>query len=536
MRAEVWIIIGILCYAAFMVFHGFSNFKNTSKSAESFFNADRGVNSFVLVCTTAISVYSGLSYYGYPSGVYSGGIGYLAAAGCAVSGLLFCVIGYRLWILGREYGFQTPSDYLRERYYSEGFGLFVAILLVFFSIPYIAVQLITIGDGISITTNGMFPYVLAVLLGTVCVSLHIIGGGMKSVAWLDTFHTILGVCAVYVVVSYLVTRYFPDGGLKEAAQVVLSNPETAKTLTTPGPSGAYTWKGMLNMALTGAVATIVWPHVFMRCYIAKSTKNFRVMSWALPIAHVVLTFGLVIVGAILAPAILGGNFERPDQVMPTLANQYCTPLIAFISVLCLFAFAVSTADSMLLSASAMASRDIYIRHFYEKKGRSVDSRKVVYFGRIVLVVEMIACIIITVTRSTSIIDYAYKLSSPFFAMILPCTIGGLFWKRGTKEGAIAGTVGGVIITTLFTFFVTPPLGFSALLWGLAVNIVLYVGVSLATKLPEDIADKYITRVERVIAGSSEVFEITKAAVESSKPLSDGTAPAVKANAVAGGQA
>ena len=76
------------------------------------------------------------------------------------------------------------------------------------------------------------------------------------------------------------------------------------------------------MALTGAVATIVWPHVFMRCYIAKSTKNFRVMSWALPLAHLVLTFGLVIVGSILAPAILGSNFPEPDKVMPMLANQY----------------------------------------------------------------------------------------------------------------------------------------------------------------------------------------------------------------------
>lgn len=516
MRTEYWIVIGILCYAAFMVFHGFSNFKQTSKSAESFFNADRGVNSFVLVCTTAISVYSGLSYYGYPSGVYSGGIGYLAAAGCAVSGLLFCLIGYRIWILGKEYGFQTPSDYLRERYYSEGFGLFVAILLVFFSIPYIAVQLITIGEGISVTTNGVFPYLPAVLLGTVCVSLHIIGGGMKSVAWLDTFHTILGVCAVYIVVIYLVTKYFPNGGLVEAATAVASNPETAKTLSTPGPSGVYTWKGILNMALTGAVATIVWPHVFMRCYIAKSTKNFRVMSWALPLAHLVLTFGLVIVGSILAPAIIGSNFPEPDKVMPMLANQYCTPLIAFVSILCLFAFAVSTADSMLLSASAMASRDIYIRHFYEKKGRSVDSRKVVYFGRVVLVVEMIACIVITVTKSASIIDYAYKLSSPFFAMILPCTIGGLFWKKGTKEGAIAGTVSGVIITTIFTFFVMPPFGFSALLWGLATNIVFYVGVSLVTTVPAEISEKYITRVERIISGSTEIFEITNAAVAEAK--------------------
>ena len=61
MSSTVWIIIGIFAYALFMVWHGFSNFRETSKSAESFFNADRGVTPFVLICTTAISVYSGLS-------------------------------------------------------------------------------------------------------------------------------------------------------------------------------------------------------------------------------------------------------------------------------------------------------------------------------------------------------------------------------------------------------------------------------------------------------------------------------------------
>lgn len=95
-------------------------------------------------------------------------------------------MGYRIWILGKEYGFQTPCDYLRERYYSEGFGLFAAFLLAFFSIPYIAVQLITIDQGISATTNGVFPRLPVVLLGTVRISLHIIGGGMKSVACPDT--------------------------------------------------------------------------------------------------------------------------------------------------------------------------------------------------------------------------------------------------------------------------------------------------------------------------------------------------------------
>ena len=100
MNATTWIIIGIMAYAAFMVFHGFSNFRATSKSAESFFNADRGVSSLVLVATTAISVFSGLTYYGYPSSIYRFGMGYFTGTGMAVCALCFCTIGFRLWVLG----------------------------------------------------------------------------------------------------------------------------------------------------------------------------------------------------------------------------------------------------------------------------------------------------------------------------------------------------------------------------------------------------------------------------------------------------
>lgn len=509
MSSTTWIIIGIFAYAAFMVFHGFSNFKQTSKSAESFFNADRGVSPFVLICTTAISVYSGLSYYGYPSSIYKFGIGYFAGCGCAITAFLFCIVGYRLWILGKEYGFQTPSDYLRERYYSEGFGLFAAVLLVLFIIPYVALQLITIGNGIVVTTNGTFPYIAAVALGTVCVSLHIIGGGMKSVAWLDTFHMILGFAAVYIVLVFLVVKYFPEGGLAEAAQTVLNNPNTASILSTPGPTGAYNWKGILNLSVTGAVATIVWPHIFMRCYIAKDLTNFKVMSWAMPLVYASVFIGLAIIGCLVAPAILGEGFADPDSIMPTLASQYCPPIIAFISLLCLFAFAVSTSDSMLLSASAMASRDIYTRHKYELKGQTVEPKKVVTFGRVVLLILMVAVLVITALKPTYITDYAYRLSSPFFAMILPCTIGGLFWKRGSKEGAIAGTVSGVIVVILMTFFITPPLGFSALIWGLIVNTALYIIVSLCTKVPEEIVSKYITKVNTTITAVSEIASVSE---------------------------
>lgn len=43
---------------------------------------------------------------------------------------------------------------------------------------------------------------------------------------------------------------------------------------------------------------------------------------------------------------------------------------------------------------------------------------------------------------------------------------------------------------------TPPLGLSAVVWGILVNLVLYIAVSLMTNVPWKIVDTYITPVEK----------------------------------------
>lgn len=511
MKPAVFISLGILIYAVFIVWHGFRSFKSTSESSEKFFTADRGLNPFVLLCTTSISVFSALAFYGAPAGIYKDGIGFYSNTGGMVAGLMFVVLGYRLWLLGKEYGFTTPVDYLRSRYYSEGYGLLVSIVLVLFIIPYVAMQLIAIGDAVVVTTEGLVPYVIAVAIGTMVVSLHIVGGGMGSVAWMDTFHMCLGFGTLITLIVYLTMHYFPNGGFAEAVDIMRQN-GTFDILSTPGPNGAFDWKGIVGNALTGAIATVVWPHIFMRTFVASSKENFRQMSWAMPISYVLVYTPIVLIGAVIAPAILGPGFEQPDNIVAVLSTEYAPPFIAFVSLLCLFAFGVSTADSLLLSASAMASRDIYLHHVYELKGRTSDPKQVVKFGRIVLLVLMVITLVIVAIKPASITDYAYKLSSPFFAQILPATMAGLFWKKATKEGAIAGTVAGLVVAIIFTFFAAPPLGFSALIWALVANTVLLVIVSMFTKVPEEIITKYHTRIDSIIYSGAELSSLTDATI------------------------
>lgn len=513
MSSNQLIIGGILLYSAFMVYQGLRSFSSAGASEEEFFSAGRGVNPFVLLATTAISVFSALAFYGVPAALYREGIGYFSNTGGMVAGLMFVVLGYRIWLLGKEYGFSTPVDFLRNRYYSDSYGLMVAIVLMVFIVPYVAMQIIAIGDAASTTTGGTFPYIIAVGLATIVVSLHIIGGGMKGVAWLDAFHFVLGTGTLIILVVYLTRTHFPNGGLSEATSIIMADPELAPILSHPGPLGTFGWKGTLSNALTGAVATVVWPHVFMRQYIAATKDNFRSMSWSLPIAYVFVYFFIVVIGVILAPAILGPAVENTDSIVAILSSDYAPPIISFISLLTLYAFGVSTADSLLLSASAIGSKDVYVRHAYELKGRKVEPKNVVRFGRWLLVGLMFLTLIIVAVRPAYIVDYAYKLSSPFFAQILPVTIGGLFWKKGSREGAWAGTVLGLLVTVVFTFFMEPPFGFSALVWSLLANSIAYIGVSLVTTVPEDVVNKYIVRIDSIINSGAEVSSAVELSID-----------------------
>lgn len=513
MNGTILIIIGILTYSVFIVFHGFISFKSTSKSSEAFFTANRGLNPFVLLCTTSISVFSALAFYGVPASIYRDGIGFYSNTGGMIAGLMFVILGYRLWLLGREYGFTTPVDYLRNRYYSDKYGFLVAAVLVLFIVPYVAMQLVAIGSAVVVTTNNLVPYVLAVAIATIVVSLHIIGGGLGSVAWMDTFHMILGFGTLVILIVYFTTHYFPNGGFKEAVEIIKNNPDTVSILSMPGPRGIFNWKGTLGNALTGAVATVVWPHIFMRTFVAANKENFRQMSWAMPMSYVIVYTPIVLIGAIIGPAILGGQFSNTDNLVSILSTDYAPTIISFISLLCLFAFGVSTADSLLLSAAAIASRDIYVHHIYETKHKILDPKQVVKFGRVTLLILMVITLIIVAIKPVTITDYAYKLSSPFFAQILPQTIGGLFWKRSTKEGAFAGTISGLIVAVIFTFFIIPPLGFSPLIWALVINTFLFVTISLITKCPHEIVAKYHDRINSIIYCGEEVHSVIDNAID-----------------------
>ena len=96
--------------------------------------------------------------------------------------------------------------------------------------------------------------------------------------------------------------------------------------------------------------------------------------------------------------------------------------------------------------------------------------------------------------------YLTDVAVPGFAQWAPCLVGGLLWKRGTKQGAIAATSTGVIYLILSLFVVVN--GERVLVIGhpvipsLALNTIVYLVVSKLTPRPsEAIENQFFDEVD-----------------------------------------
>ena len=154
------------------------------------------------------------------------------------------------------------------------------------------------------------------------------------------------------------------------------------------------------------------------------------------------------------------------------------------------AAAMSTADGLVLAISNALSHDVYYKIINPK----ADTAKRLMVARVLLVVVGIFGAYIASMRLTGILGsvawaFDFAMSGLFFPLVL-----GVWWKRATRQGAIAGMIGGLVSGTAYLIYVgpkfmamTPWLGIDHLRFGLIgapVCLILMIVVSLMTDEPD----------------------------------------------------
>ena len=171
------------------------------------------------------------------------------------------------------------------------------------------------------------------------------------------------------------------------------------------------------------------------------------------------------------------------------------------------AAAMSTADGLILAIANALSHDIY----YKIVDPKADVRKRLLVARSLLVVIGAAGAYIASMRITSILGavawaFDFAMSGLFFPLVL-----GVWWKRATREGAIAGMILGLGSGTAYLIYVgpkfmaqTPWLGIDHLRFGIigaSVSLIAMVVVSLMTPEPDKATQKMVDEV-RIPSGKT----------------------------------
>jgi len=476
-------IIATIIFSIILIGVGIYANKFNSKTEDGYFLGGRSIGTFATTMTLVFSIWSTLAFYGVVGEAYMNGVGSLGIAqGIFWGASLQVFIAYRLWTMGKLYGLSTPGDFFGERYYSKFFKVVTSVGLIFFTMPYIGIQVAGLGIGLQGAAG--VPMRIGTVIFASVLLLYVSIGGMRSVAWTDAVQGV--VFTVIVLLALFVLIFSMPEPLENVMQQSIA--ERPGLNGYPGPNNKYSPLMMLHLTITIG-SFVVWPHIFIRYFIAKKKETYRTIAVAFPLYEVLCMVPLLIIGITIIPYMFGGNLTPAEAEMSIQVVMQSLPYGSILGAgifLAAFAAAMSTASSQLLACSSMFMQDI-VKTYANKE---ISDKKIVYFGRIIIA----AFVVISTTFGIlvpGIFSVVTRFATPGYAQLLPPLIAGLFWRRANREGAIAGTLVG-FMSLLLTSLVWPnPMGITALIWSISLNTLVMVGVTLVTPAPpESVVKKY----------------------------------------------
>lgn len=467
-------VVGV--YLLLLAAIGFWSYRHSGRDPVSYFLAGRGLGSLALTLTTLATLLSAFTFIGVPADAYTHGLGIFLGVGVTtalISGL-FLWVGYRVWLAAQHFGFITPSEFFGHRFQSPLLALLYCLSALVFTAPYISIQIIGGARTLAAVLGEGIPYwPLAVVVALVILG-YVLFGGSQAVVWTDVVQgiiLILGMGVAFVAVAFSLGR--------EAGS------ELDPWLSLPGPQGRWSWQGLLGNQLLFFMATPLFPQFFQRFYMAKSARPFQTLMVVWPLLILLVFFPAALLGVWGRLAFPG--LEKTDQIMPMML-QTLPGGVAAVVITAALAALMSTADSQLLTASSLVTRDLVVTLFR----RQLSPHQEELLGRWVVLGIGLASFVIALNPPGLIVEIA-TWSFQGNAMLFPVLIAGLYWKRATRAGAVAGALVSSGLTLGWLSGLLPRAwtgGWLPVIPAVVIGSGVLIGVSLLTQPPKEQVTAY----------------------------------------------
>jgi solute:Na+ symporter, SSS family len=509
LEGRVFNLAIIFIYVIAMLVIGWFCMRKT-KTVTDFFLAGRNLGPWMSAFAYGTTYFSAVLFVGY-AGRLGWGFGRHSlwiAAGNVIFGsfLAWFIFAGRTRRMTVKLNAITMPEFLAARYDSKFLKIAAAIIIFLFLVPYSA----SVYQGLSLLfqANMGISYESAILIMAVLTGVYLIMGGYLALAWTDCLRGIVELVGVVVMVVFLVNL---KGGFGHMS-AVLHTPAAAPALL-PAAAGKLPpmfpgWMTLLSLVIITSFGPWGLPQMVQKFYSIKSEADIKRAMVVASLFALFISFGAYYSGAIVHAfypdnkafmGVLAQNYHLTpadmqskkvlDYVMPYFLTQTVPSGVFLVILLLVFSASMSSLSSLVLVSSSAIAVDLY-------KGfaKNASDQTVKTLMRVLCGVFIALSLLIAFKRIDFIVNLMALSWGALAGAFLAPYCYGLFWKRTTKAGAIAGMISGLV--TIFWFAEThkapgnPAIPIAGAL-AMIVPVIVVPVVSLLTK-PFD--QKHLDRV------------------------------------------
>lgn len=467
--------ITIAFYLTAMLGLGAAAYRYTS-NLKDYILGGRQLGGGVAALSAGASDMSGWLMLGLPGAIYASGLNQVWIAGGLVAGafLNWQFVARRLRRYTERAGDAlTLPDYFENRFGDRSRVLRVAsafVILIFFTI-YTSAGLVS--GAILFEQVFELDYTVALVIGTLSILSYTVIGGFLGVCWTDTVQGIMMFLALLIVPAVAISGM---GGWSITIDATVAS----------APAGVL--DVFHETTVIGVVSLMAWglgyfgqPHILARFMALRDERDMPQaqligMTWM-----VVALYGAVATGFAGIGYFANAPLENPETVFLALSQALFNPWVAGILLAAVLAAIMSTVSSQLLVSSSAIAEDFWKRLLRPK----ANERELLFVGRASVFIISAIAILLAFDRDSSVLSLVAYAWAGFGAAFGPVVILSLFWRRMTRNGALAGMITGAVTVIiwkqlsggLFDVYEILPGFFFA---GLAI-----VGVSLSGPAPRD---------------------------------------------------
>ena len=484
----------------------------------------RSVIANAWVYALSLAVYcTAWTYFGSIGRAASGGLWFLPIyLGPTLAMVMAWAVLRKMARIARRNRITSIADFIASRYgKSRALAALVTLVALVGVVPYVALQLKAVAQGYAVLTGetgGSTP--LVALVVAVALAGFTIAFGTRHLDNTERHEGMVAAIAVESVIkllAFLAVGAFVTWGLFDGLGDIfaraMAQPELRRLLQAD-PAKPFAFDQWLALLVLAGLSVLLLPRQFQVAVVENvDEQHIRRAAWAFP-AY------LLLINLFVLPLALGGLLLSPGSVAQAETFVLTLPLAHGAPVLALLAFVggLSAATGMVIveaiAVSTMVCNDLVLPLLLRLPGfaqRDLTRTLLLIRRAVIVVLMLLGWLYFRMAGEAYALVSIGLISFAAVAQFAPSLLGGLYWKGGTRNGALAGLAAGALLWawTLMlpsiaksgwmdsAFLSEGPWGLAllkpeallgltgldnlshALFWSLLANVGLYVTVSLA---------------------------------------------------------